>query len=310
MSATARLARRLALGTAIAIGITAAGLASEVGAALPDEDFEQLYFEEAPDRYAKDQTLIEIDGTYHLFYVSGSPDGGWAVPGDEVAFGHATSTDLEHWTVHGPVLGIDPQNGWKARNVWAPHVVATDLPFAGTNWAYVMAYAGVDSSYNQRIGFAASDDLFAWTDLSVANAAYHPDPNWADWDAAGEWSACRDPFLAELNGGFVLLATAFTHPGYGGTGRRGAVALATSPDGVVWTDAGVPMVTNDDSSLMSAVYLQENPVTGDWHLMYTRTADPGGVHYLTSAFPIGGWDVATAELLDPLSFASEIETVG
>ncbi len=286
-------------------------LAPAVAAAAFEADFEAPVFAEAAGLYAKDHGLVlHTDGVYHLFYSVGLAGQGWNLPGNEIDLGHATSTDLEHWAIQPRILPIDPPHGWKSRNVWAPHVVRADLVIAGQLWPYLMTYTGVDSSRNQEIGVAVSADLFDWTDLSVAAGAFRPDPAWAQWDPALTWQNCRDSFVFRHGGELVLLASATTRPEYLGLGTRGAIAIATSTDGVHWTDRGSPLVINDHWTLMASSHMIQNPVSGLWHLLYTRTVPPGGIHLLVSSSPTSGWDIASDAILDPASISSEITVAG
>jgi hypothetical protein len=297
---SASLAFRTGLRTA---SLAASLLLLASGAAgLFSEDFEQAFFDEGPNFYTKDHSLIIApDGVFHIFYMPGRAGEGWVQQGNEVDFGHATSTDLVHWTIHPRVLSIDPANEWKSRNVWAPHVILRTS--AGD---FLMAYTGVDSLVNQAIGIAVSPDLFAWTDMSVTAPAYYPDTSWANWSADGDFSNCRDPYLRELDGEMIMVTTARTRPGYRGLPSLGALSLARSPDGLSWLDDGAPLVINNSSSAMEYSHLVENPATSGWNLFYTRTVFPGGVHYLWSESLTSGWSLDGDEILDSLAIASDI----
>jgi hypothetical protein len=303
-----RAVRRSALRPLLCFALVAwlAPIAAAPAGAAFEADFECPVFAEAPELYAKDHSLVRhADGTYHLFYSVGRAGQGWNLPGNEIDLGHATSADLVHWTIQPRVLAIDPEHGWKGRNLWAPHVVRADLVIGGAPWAYLMSYTGVDSSRNQQIGIAVSNDLFAWTDLSVTQGAFRPDPGWAQWDPALVWQNCRDSYVLRDGDGLKLIASATTRPGYLGLGTRGAIALAASSDGLTWTDRGSPLVVNDHWTLMASGHLVKNPVSGLWHLLYTRTVEPGGIHLLTSSALESGWDVATGTPFDPSAIASE-----
>ena len=271
-------------------------------AGLFSEDFEQAFFDEAPNLYTKDHSvIIGPDGLFHIFYMPGRAGEGWVQPGNEVDFGHATSADLIHWTIHPRVLSIDQANEWKSRNVWAPHVIRRTS--AGD---FLMAYTGVDSLVNQAIGIAVSPDLFAWTDMSVTAPAYYPDTSWARWSADGDFSNCRDPYLRELGGEMIMVTTASTRPGYRGLPSLGALSLARSPEGLSWLDDGAPLVINNSSSAMEYSHLVENLVTSGWNLFYTRTVPPGGVHYLWSESSTSGWSLDSDAIFDSLAIASDI----
>lgn len=268
-------------------------------------------FAEAPDYYAKDHTLIKhTDGVYHLFYSVGHPGQGWNYPDNEIDIGHATSTDLVHWTIQPRILPIDVPNGWKARNVWAPHVIRATVVANSQTWQYLMSYTGVDSLRSQQIGLAVSNDLFAWTDLSLTDGAYRPDDAWAAWNPDSTWQNCRDSFIFRNGNQFVMLASASTDTGYQNEDTRGAIAMATSTNGLTWTDIGAPILMNDHSSLLASSHMFKNPITNVWNLFCTRTYDGGGVLKLTSNQFNQGWNLSGATVFDPISISTEIIDLG
>jgi hypothetical protein len=298
----------------LVLGLCALGVALSLprtaGAAFK-EDFEMRVFAEAPNLYAKDHSLVQhTDGVYHVFYSVGLADQGWELPGNEIDIGHATSSDLMHWTVQPRILSIDPPNGWKSRNVWAPHVLTSPIVAGSQTWQYLMAYTGVDSSRNQQIGLAVSNDLFSWTDLSIIDGAYRPDTQWAAWNPNATWQNCRDPFILRNGTQYVLLASASTRSGYQGQETRGAIAMATSPDGLTWTDIGRPLIMNDNSDLMASSHMFRSPVTDQWTLFFTRTRDPGGVMVIASTQIDVGFSLANASHFDPTAISSEISPIG
>jgi hypothetical protein len=286
------------------------GIPHPAGAAFKD-DFEMRVFAESPASYAKDHSLIKhTDGTYHLFYSVGRPGQGWNFPDNEIDIGHATSPDLVHWTIQPRILPIDIPNGWKARNVWAPHVIRATVVANSQTWQYLMSYTGVDSLRSQEIGLAVSNDLFAWTDLSIAEGAYRPDDAWAAWHPDSTWQNCRDSFIFRNGSQFVMLASASTDTGYQNLDTRGAIAMATSTDGLNWTDIGRPILMNDHSSLLASSHMFKNPVTNAWNLFCTRTIGSGGILRLTSTQVDQGWDLANATVFDPTGISTEIVDLG
>jgi hypothetical protein len=274
-----------------------------------ESDFEGRMFNELAGLYAKDHTLIRhTDGVYHIFYSRGNAGLGWNL-GSETAIGHATSPDLIHWSILGTVLEIDVPHNWKERNLWAPHVLKVDMVIGGQQWAYVMAYTGVDSLRAQQIGIAVSQDLNTWTDLSINNGALRPNPAWALWQVGLEWQNCRDPFLIKQGNQLMMLTSVQTRPEYQNLGTRGAIAIATSTNGLTWTDSGGPLLANDHSSLLASSHMEQNPVSSLWQLFYTRTIAPGGVYTLSSSLLDQGWVLSNAQQFDPLAISSEITNI-
>jgi hypothetical protein len=218
---------------------------------------------------------------------------GWEDPGNEIDFGHAVSADLVHWTLSPRLLSIDPE-GWKNRNLWAPHVVRAPDGFH-------LYYTGVDSSVAQQTGVARSDDLELWTDLSVDSAIYHPSEAWAQWQP-GSWSNGRDSFVAHMGGFWVLLASALSRPEIAGT-ERGALSLATSTDGLIWTDVGWPFCLNSTNRVLESPFLH---VEGSRVFLFFTEAGVGGVRALTSNELFADWQPTAAAVLDPDAFAAEV----
>ncbi len=261
-------------------------------------DFEQRYFME-PGLIAADHAILVTDGDYHLVYTVGYQGQGWGQPGNMVDFGHASSPDLVHWTVHPRLISIEAP-GWKERNVWAPHIMS------GFSTNFLVFYAGVDSAVTQQIGIAVSPDLFSWEDYAQ-NPVYRPDTTWALWQP-GTWSNCRDPFVTKLlpNFQFAMLTTTSTKPGYLGIPEsRGAISLAFAPafNLGAWQDAGHPLFVNDSYRVLESTYMAER--NGTYYLFYNEQGIPG-VHYMTSIEQFSGWDKSTARLFEYDGFAAEV----
>lgn len=104
--------------------------------------------------YLKDFCLHEVDGTWHLYHIAGTPGVSCCLPGNEIFFGHATTRDFLTWETHEPCFFIDGR-GWDHGHVFAPYVVS----HGGKHW---MFYTGVATDNTQRIGVATSTDLFHW----------------------------------------------------------------------------------------------------------------------------------------------------
>ena len=105
--------------------------------ALVEFDFERPVFID-PGKMIKDHSLIIIDDTYHLYYITSNGN----------QFGHATSPDLCSWTVRGPGLDRGPDD-WDSYQVWAPCVVRS--PYGKRLFMY---YTGANPDLAQRCGMA------------------------------------------------------------------------------------------------------------------------------------------------------------
>ncbi len=285
---------RLAVAAFVVVAALALALAPAAarGLELFHADFEQRFFGE-PRRLVTDHTIIQDgSGLYHIFYTIAISGQGWPQRGNAIDFGHATSNDLIHWTVEPRVLAIRVGT-WKDRNLWAPHVVPA--PGGG----YLMTYTGVDSNLVQSTGAASSPYLFAWTDLSVTEPAYHPDPAWAQWQL-GQWSDGRDPFVFPVGNRLALISTALADDEYTGSGDRGAVSYAFSDDGVHFTDVGFPLFINNSVRTLESTSIHRRD---NRYFLFFHESGYSGVRYMQSPGLVSGWDKSTTRILDPLAFA-------
>jgi hypothetical protein len=292
--------RALVLGIVLVAVAFLLALSTSPTRAFFSADFEQRYFAD-PDLLISDHTVIrDEDGIFHLYYTVGIVGQGWPSPGNMVDFGHATSTDLIHWTSAPRLLNAIPGT-WKDRCIWAPHVMP--LPQGGV----AMYYCGVDSAVVQATGVAYSADLDNWTDLSIQASAYHPDPSWAVWQL-GSWANGRDPFTFRLGEGVALITTALANAEYTGVGERGALSLAYSEDGVDFVDTGYPMFVNDSFRVLESPSLYRRP---DEYFLFFHESGLSGIRYMTSPGLLNGWDKTQVRILDPVAFApSELISTG
>jgi sucrose-6-phosphate hydrolase SacC (GH32 family) len=149
----------------------------------------------------KDFAFLYAGGKFHLFYIRLNM---WdplyrQQPGNadntEKNFGHAVSTDLNHWTWvdstrDTTVLQVRPGK-WDNFHVWAPSIVQTDTGFT-------MIYTGVQQGggrQHQQIGRATSPDLFNWTRYDTPILTVFDVP-WAKrGTVVGAGQQLRDPFV-------------------------------------------------------------------------------------------------------------------
>jgi hypothetical protein len=174
--------------------------------------------------YLKDFCLHEVDGTWHLYHIAGTPGVSCGLPGNELFFGHATTRDFVTWETHEACFFIDVR-GWDHGHVFAPFVIA----HAGRHW---MFYTGVATDNTQRIGLAVSDDLFHWDRVGDRPVIRPEEYGWAYCPTSGG-AACRDAHVIAHAGRFELYYTAVTRAG------NGCVARASSADLLTWRDEGV-----------------------------------------------------------------------
>ncbi len=230
--------------------------------------------------YVKDYYVFREGDTYHLFYNVGTAAEvqNWEQPGNEKAFGHATSKDLKTWEHHPRILQAVPGT-WEGAVVSAPSIIKHD----GT---FYMFYTGFDDRVHgkQSIGLATSKDLFNW-ERHPGNPVYEAPP----WTARNEsgWLDCRDAHVLKYGDEFLLFTMVTTAEG------KGAIAVASSSDLVTWTDLGPAVVTfttpesprvfeHDGVYYMFAssghgkeLFRAANPKTGPWESIPFGWPTPG-----------------------------------
>jgi hypothetical protein len=254
-------------------------------------DFEPAYLYQ-PGYTVKDHDLLFDGELWHSFYIRGIE----GVPGtsSEVQLGHATSQDLRNWIVMPPALDAGPEP-WDTNRIWAP-----DIRQEGSGWS--MYYTGVDGDFLQRMGAATSLDLDSWT-KALDNPVVEPDSTvylWSPDLPVPELSAFRDPFRFEYQGQDHILHTALVPDSTVTAGRRGVVHHLVEDGLGGWTDVG-PLAVNNNSSvgawreLESLQLIEEG---GRWHLFFTYFGI-GGVYWTSSDQLESGWDIASAQMIDP-----------
>jgi len=241
----------------------------------------------APGRALTDHFLLHVSGTWHLFYTDlPSP----TVPACRI--GHATSTDLVHWTER-PTVVTAPGYGPFATGTWAPHVV----PRTGGGW--ILYYTGRNESGAQSICASLSSNLDTWTDASTG-ALWTPETApWASWDE-GQYSSCRDPFVWQEGAQWKMIYTATTATG------RPAIGRARSTDQLLWVDDGPFAI---DSTSTSPIDLESPTLVfdnGRVELLFSRY----WVRFLSAATAAGPWNVAGGTTLDEQAVAPEKVRVG
>lgn len=253
-------------------------------------DFEQKYFVH-PHRQVWDFSIVRPDSVYHIFYHTIHEETPNAARADTIW--HATSQNLKHWNIEGPVLTVG-QGTWDAGALWAPDVF---YDHRSDRWA--MAYTACDAQLNQRIGLASSDDLYAWT-KSAANPALEPDPAVYQWDPDAWWSNFRDPFVFVQDGVFQILVTAKQYLGQ----STGVLYHAISLDLENWIDIG-PIFANDGIDPWRVL---ESPqyrlMDGKYYLLFGEY-DTIGISAIWADLP-GGFTMDTRQWID-YGYAPELD---
>ena len=220
-----------------------------------------------------DHSFIEKDGVLHVFYNRGYIGYEWDTRFADI-FGHATTTDLIHWTIEPPAL-TSFKDGFDNHQVWAPGVCKKGD-------TYYMYYTGVNLHISQAICMATSKDLYHW-ERYENNPVLTPG-NWGNW-SADQWSDCRDPMVL-IDDDKDRTAYLYYCTMLKGLERAEATALgmASSKDMVHWKDEGAHHFDHCEMTLESPFVLKHH---GLYYLFYTNCAH--GTYYAYSENPVSGW---------------------
>lgn len=242
-----------------------------------------------PGFYLKDFCLHEVNGTWHLYHIAGTPGVSCGLPGNELFFGHATTRDFRTWETHEACFFIDGR-GWDHGHVFAPYV----LSHGGRHW---MFYTGVATDNTQRIGAATSTDLFHWERASDRPVIRPEEFPWAFCPTSGG-AACRDAHVIPHDGGFQLYYTAVQKNGHG------CVARAASRDLLHWRDEGIAYGFSAWNQCESSNVQRHG---NDWLLFF------GGHHawsYVVADNPLRWPDVAPTPLRADITGMEVIRRAG
>lgn len=255
-----------------------------------------------PDNWVWDSWYAHDGVRHHAFYLQaprslGDPDLRHRAP----SVGHATSTDLRSWQIHGDALEAGAAGSWDDRGIWTGSVLATD-----DGWA--MLYTGLrdaDDGRVQRVGLATSPDLHSWTRVGDG-PVMEADPAHYETLVTGRWpmEAWRDPWLSrDADGTYHALLTARVADRPVGT--AGVIGHARSLDLLDW-EVLPPLCEASPFSRMEVVQVAE---VGDAHVLCfcaepldgaedAASAPPGGVWLAPAAGPLGPFDLAAARRVE------------
>lgn len=167
---------------------------------FPDRDFLAQGYA-PPGGYVKDFSVVSKDERLHLFHIDGRPGEVCWITGNEISFGHASTSDFHRWIRHPMPLAVGDRP-WESEHVWAPFVYRRDD-------LYYMFYMG-HGREETFLSYATSTDLERWS-------------RWEDGPI--RCAVGRDPFVWDHEDRTLLLYT----PGDGGR-----VAACASRDLVNW----------------------------------------------------------------------------
>lgn len=154
-----------------------------------------------PGGYVKDFGVVLVDDRLHLLHIDGRPGEVCWITGNEISFGHASTSDFQRWIRHPMPLAVGDRS-WEREHVWAPYVYRRH----GVYYLFYMGSGGGETF----VSYATSIDLERWD-------------RWPDGPI--RHAVGRDPFVFDHDGAAVLLYT-----GHGGARIGGCI----STDMVSW----------------------------------------------------------------------------
>jgi len=218
-----------------------------------------------------DHSFIEHEGVMHVFYNRSWIGYDWPERYTDT-IGHATTTDLIHWTIHTPVLAVSPDD-FGTYQVWSPTVFRF-------NGKFYMIYTGVNENVAQAPCLATSDDLFHWTKYAD-NPLYTPGP-WSNWDES-RWADCRDSFVIQQ--GDTLYHYVFVSRRTPSGEYEPATAILSSKDAIHWQEENTFKMPACNHAAESPFVAQHG---GRWYFFYTNCGK--GTSYAIGPSPVGPWE--------------------
>jgi len=192
-------------------------------------------------------------GTFHCFYltcdVSIPRHSSWDI-------GHATSTDLVHWTVHPLALKKGAADAWDDNLA-----TGSILRWSDRFW---MAYCAGNLAH-VGVGLAVSDDLFTWTRWP-ANPVTRIDPRYYEPIGSGSrpFPHWRDPFLFVAGDWVYHYVCASATQGH--ADERGTLGLACTQNMTDWQVLPPPIVEPVSQELECPQVIAGN---GAYHLIFS-----------------------------------------
>ena len=214
-----------------------------------------------------------ISGIHHLFFLCPSTDvDSTDLRLESATWEHISSADLVHWRRH-PTALAPGLAGVDSTGTYTGCIVRS-----GDLWH--LFYVGVDHAapFPQTICHAVSTDLITF-DKDPANPVVIPSSGFE----TGDW---RDPFVYwnDVAGEYWMLISA--RQAQGPRARRGALAIATSPDLSTWTVRDEPLIAPMSTLVPECAELVS--IDGRTILAYSAYTGRPGLHFHERT-PDGTW---------------------
>lgn len=249
--------------------------------------------------------LADDGDLFHMYYLHAPKSlGDQHLRHRNARVGHATSTDLTHWTDLGVVLEPGEPGAFDETATWTGSVIC------GPDGTWRMFYTGsrflaADSNANiETVGVATSTDLHHWTKLPGPIVA--ADARWYETLGDSSWpeEAWRDPwvFPDSAGDGWHMLITARANTG--DERDRGVVGHAVSSDLLTWEVR--PPLTTPGSGFAHLEVPQVTTIDGRSVLLFScdspalagsRAGTTGGIWALGIDSPEGPFDAGSSRLL-------------
>ncbi|MFV2063381.1 MAG: glycoside hydrolase family 32 protein [Chloroflexota bacterium] len=225
--------------------------------------------------------LIEVDGTYHLFYQHNPSEAVWG----DIHWGHASSTDLVHWR-REPIALTPTPGGLDADGCWSGcAVMGPDGP--------VLLYTGREGGHETVLLAHGDANLRTWRKDPLNPILDAPtEPQVTDF---------RDPRVWYDGGAWIMVI------GVGLVTGPGAVLLYRSPDLYRWELVG-PIIAGDEESRGE---VWECPdlftIGGRDVLIYSVTPGEASTRYVSGAWGGQSFAVRREGLMDlgPYFYAAQ-----
>lgn len=259
------------------------------------------------DHWVWDFWLADDGSLFHMFFLHAPHALGHEhLRHRNARIGHATSSDLTNWTVHGRAFEAGEPGAFDETATWTGSVVR------GPDGLWRMFYTGSrflfpDKHTNiETVGVATSPDLYSWTKhpgpVTVA------DPRWYETLGSSSWpeEAWRDPWVFPSADGTLWHMLVTARANSGDELDRGVIGHATSTDLESWTVQ--PPLNRTGGGFQHLEVPQVAKVGSRTHLIFScdstklagnRSGGMGGIWSVVADAAEGPYPITTAKLLVP-----------
>lgn len=245
-----------------------------------------------PGKKFGDFHLVEREGWLYCIFIQASEKQRDEVGEAGNSYGLARSRDCFRWEYLGTVKEPGKKGSWDDLSLWAMHVLEE-------RDRYLMAYSAVgkgggDPHASQQVGFAESQDLRSWRDLSdgplisssMTSPYYYP--------SSVHKFCFRDPVLYRDGSRYhCLLAAKDASRHYE---RSGCVALFSSRDGLKWS-VRKPLFSPGRYWEVETPHVYK--VDGTWVLIFGEYTNGLNMRYATSDSFTGPYEEDSLNELTP-----------